>query len=897
MADTELLTDDLRELVGVLGSVLGEVLEALEGKALFAHVELARLTAIARRDGDEQAQERFGRLLQDLNTDEALSVTRAFSSYFGLVNLAERLDHLHRRQRNRELGTPEAGSFASVLAALRTQAVDAETLQTMLAGTLFNPVFTAHPTQAVRRTLLRNEQRIASALLERGQRNAPQDRDSWLERIRDDIGIAWQTDEQSAQPSVAEEVEHLLFYLSQIVYPAVPAVFEALEDSARDVFGRDFTLPMSTRLLRFGSWVGGDMDGNPNVGAATIEHTLARQREIVIECYQRDVRALFDKLSHGAERIDVSPELAQRLRNYEHVAAASHRPMPERYRNMPYRAFLWALWQRLDDVSSDDGSAGLSASEFIDDLSCLAESLSRHGGTGLRDVVALERRARVFGFHMAALDVRQDSAVHQAAVAQALGSDEYEQASAPEKLKHLAAALTGETEIWEGDPGGPLGEMLEVMRMLKAARNRYGQDALGLYIISMARGPEDALAVLLLARLGGLVDDEGAVPLDIAPLFETVDDLHCAPEAVDWMIQDSVYARHLRARSGRQFVMLGYSDSNKEAGIAASRWALHKAQVALVEIAERSDVHLTLFHGRGGTISRGGGEPRQGILAEPPGALQGRLRVTEQGEIIGQKYGIPHIAEQTMEIAVGTLLERQLLNLDGEAPNEGWREAAELIALTSRDAFHALVRDDADLVPYFRAATPIDVIERLRIGSRPAARQRGDGLSSLRAIPWVFAWTQSRHIVPGWFGIGTGLEVAAERYGEDLLVDMAGGWRFFAALLSDVEMVMAKADMGIARRYAELAGDTGDRVYPKLLSEFTRTHEWLLRVLRQSQLLEKKSDLRRVIALRNPYVDPISLVQVDLLRRWREGNREDTALEGVLMETVRGIARGMQNTG
>ena len=494
---------------------------------------------------------------------------------------------------------------------------------------------------------------------------------------------------------------------------------------------------------------------------------------------------------------------------------------------------------------------------------------------------------------MAALDVRQDSAVHMAAIGEALDDAQFANAPAADKLARVQALLAKPVVPIEGTRDGALGAMLDVMRTLGAARARYGHDALGLYIISMARGAEDALAVLLLARLGGLVDDHGDVPLDVAPLFETVDDLDCAPDAVQWMLHDAIYAAHLRARTSRQFVMLGYSDSNKEAGIASSRWALHQAQVSLVETAAANGIELTLFHGRGGTISRGGGEPRQGILAEPPGALAGRLRVTEQGEIIGQKYGFADIAEQTLEVAVGTLLERHLAGVADAQADAQWQQAAAHVAHQSRARYHALMRDDPELVTYFRLATPIDAIERLRIGSRPPARQRGDGLDSLRAIPWVFAWTQSRHIVPGWFGMGTALEQAAQAHGEHCLVTMARNWRFFAGLLSDVEMMLAKVDMGIARGYAELAGSVGERIYPQLLAEHNLTRNWLLRILEQDHLLQNKPDLTRAIALRNPYVDPLSLVQIDLLRRWRATGREDANLEGILMETVRGIARGL----
>jgi len=393
------------------------------------------------------------------------------------------------------------------------------------------------------------------------------------------------------------------------------------------------------------------------------------------------------------------------------------------------------------------------------------------------------------------------------------------------------------------------------------------------------------------------VDRHGCVPLDIAPLFETTEDLETAAATVRSLLDDPVYRDHLATRGGEQVVMLGYSDSSKGAGMAASRWALYRAQEELVTLAREAGVRLSLFHGRGGTVSRGGSKPREAILAEPPGAVDARLRVTEQGEIINAKYGLRGIATRTLELMAGATLEATALASSRPAPDAAWRAAMDTAAAESHRAFRALVYDDPAFYRYFRSVTPIDVIERLRIGSRPSTRRAQQGIDDLRAIPWVFAWTQSRNLLPAWYGVGSGLQAAMDVHGLDTLRTMAALWPFFANLLADTEMVLAKADMGIATRYAELAGDMGAPITAAIRAEFERTCALVCQLRDCDELLDREPTLQRAIRLRDPYVDPMSLLQVDLLQRWRDGDRQDEELEAALFATVRGIARGMQNTG
>jgi phosphoenolpyruvate carboxylase len=888
----------LRDDVNILGNLLGEILEDLESKALFAHVELARQASIGRHAGEAADSKRFQRILKDLSVDEGYGVCRAFSTYFGLVNLAEQVDRIRRHRAHARTGAVQPESFASALETLRSGGVKARDLRELLSGLQFTPVFTAHPTEAIRRTVLVKEQRIAKALLRRPDpdRESDAERGRTLATIRDEVGIAWQTDEHFSQPSVSDEVEHVLFYLTNVVYSVVPEVYRALQEAVARVYSVELDLPND--LLRFASWVGGDMDGNPHVGADTIRSTLARQHELITRRYRAEVRELFDYLSQSDSRVAPSEEFRDRLAWYRDALPEVGADIPGRYVDMPYRAFLWFVWARLGGRPEVEADAYRGPVELLEDLRILRRSLEGHGGTGLRSVSDLACRVDTFGFHLVTLDIRQDSAVHREALAEALSVPDFDDMGPASRLEIVHRAL-GDAPTVEPAPGGPLARTLDTMREIRDGRERHGEACFGLYIISMAETADDILAVLLLARMAGLVDDAGAVPLDIAPLFETVDDLDRAAQTLQILLDDAFYRHHLAARGRHQHVMLGYSDSNKEAGLAASRWALQRAQVELVEAVEQSPIdglELTLFHGRGGTISRGGGKPRDGILAEPRGALRGRLRVTEQGEIIGQKYGLPEMALRTFEGVAGALMERAMLDEPGEDRLADWREVAAFVAERSRVAYREKVYEDPVFMDYFRDATPIDVIERLRIGSRPPARRR-NGVEGLRAIPWVFAWTQSRHLFTGWYGVGTGLEAAVDRFGMEIMADMVTRWPFFANLLADTEMVLAKADMGIAEQYAALAGPVGADVYTDLATEFDRACRWICEIKRMDRLLDRDPVLERTIRLRNPYIDPMSSIQLDFLARWRASNREDPELERVLVETVRGIARGMQNTG
>lgn len=888
----------LRQDVNRLGAALGDLLREIAPPGVFAIVERARLAARRRRRGDVRGGAELARLLDDLEPAVALEVVRAFSAYFGLVNTAEQVHRLRRRADYRRAGERQAGSLAATAAELVRRGTTAEEVAEALEILRVEPVFTAHPTEAVRRTLLKKDQRLAKALLARSVATDAGERAELTRALQLEIASAWQTEEQlPGRPSVADEVEHVLFFVSEVLFPMVPKLERELERALASAYGT--VIPVRRSLVRFASWVGGDMDGNPNVGAHTIRETLGRHLELALRCYRAELRALHEPLSQSTTRVAVEPCVTERVARYRELLPAQFEAVPRRYEGMPYRQLLWLMDARL--IAKGRGEAGGygAPAELLADLDCMATSLGAHGGAraGLEPLLATRARVETFGFHLASLDVRQDALVHREVVGALLGEPDFAKRAAAERAARIAEVLAqgAAAKFARLEPAADA--TLEVFRALGEALATYGAEALGPYIISMAKGADDALAVLLLARAAGCVDGRGEVPLDVVPLLETVDDLEAGPDILGALARDAAYAAHLASRGGRQMVMLGYSDSGKDGGIAASRVALQRAQERLVAVAKEAGLELVLFHGRGGSISRGGSKPRAGILAAPPGALGGRARATEQGEIVGDKFGLEGIATRTLELTLGALLERTAGGDPAQPSTDEQRQLAATLLEASRAKYSALVHQPADFAAFFQGMTPIDVIERLAIGSRPSRRREMRGVADLRAIPWVFAWTQCRALVPGWFGMGAGLRAVLDAHGIDDVRRMAQGWPFLRNLLADVEMVLAKSDLEIAARYAELAGDSGARHFPTLCEDHRLAVACILEIGGARELLERDPTLQRSIRLRNPYVDPMSYVQIDLLHRWRAGDRQDRELERVLVQTVRGIARGLRNTG
>lgn len=887
------LRDDVRRLGALVGDLLVEQVSA----AFLDDVEDVRTRAIARRENQAPLSE-LAEGLAGRTPQQAEAMVRAFSTYFQVVNIAERVHRIRRRRDYQRAGTtaPQPDGLQDALQHLKAQGVTLDELAQWLPRIDIEPVFTAHPTEAVRRALLEKEQLMVASLVDNldGQRT-PGEAAADAARFRMALTASWQTTDSSpVRPTVDDEREHVGFYLVQVLYRVIPVLYESLQQALRDTYGEELPLP---RLLRFGTWVGGDMDGNPNVDAHTIRNTLDAQRQAVLGRYQKELLQLASLLSQSTERVGVSEALQARVAHYQQLLPqVQSRP---RHADMPYRLLNDRMRARLQATLEDGEGAYAGPDELIDDVQLILDSLRANRGehAGGFAVQRLLWRVKTFGFHLARLDVRQESSVHARALAAVLGGDAaWEDLDALGRARLLAPHASGEAPLPKGDDEGNR-RLDAVFAALADARARHGGDALGSYIISMAHDRSDVLAVLALARRGGLVEGNGSVPLDIAPLFETVDDLKRGTATLRDLLADPVYRAHLRAREDVQMVMLGYSDSSKDGGIAASRWGLQRAQVELLEVAAEAGIRLTFFHGRGGSISRGGGKTTHAVDASPRGSIDGRLRVTEQGEVIHRKYGIRALALRSLEQATGAVLRASLRPRAAEPRENDWRPVMDAVASASSEVYRAFV-GQAGFMDYFRTATPIDVIERMTLGSRPSRRLGQDAaLGNLRAIPWVFAWSQARAVIPGWYGVGSGLQAAVDAGHEQTLRDMARDWPFFRTFLDDIAMVLSKGDITIAEQFSRLSGDLHGRFFPQVQRELELTRHWLLALMGQQTLLDHDARLALSIRLRNPYVDPISVLQVDLLQRWRASGREDDDLLRALVACVNGVSQGVQNTG
>jgi phosphoenolpyruvate carboxylase len=889
----------LRDDVHALGGLVGEVLRDQGGEALLEEVERDRVASIRRRDGEPEAAVELMVRASDRDPAQARDLVRAFSTWFQVVNLAEKVHRIRRRRSYQSRSDrPQPGGIGDCLYRLKAAGVDAEGVKRLFAGTTIYPVFTAHPTESTRRTVLRNQQRIAELMIERINPSlTPGERRVAMERIRFEVTTGWQTEEHPRERlTVADEREHVLFYLAEVVYKVVPAFYEEVEHWLELVYGVEVGSYEVPCMLRFGSWVGGDMDGNPDVHAKTIRETLHRQQQVIISNYFEESLALAEKLSQSASRVRVSRELEQRIAEYSVILPAAR--TPARHDRMPYRVFFNQVAERLRTTYEGRPNGYENAERFIADVAVAADSLRNNGGryAGLFLVERLLRRARTFGFHLATLDVRQRAEVHHHVISQGLGDQAWAGRPAPERTVVLASAI--ERDQGPTDSLDAVGRRtLAVFEAMSHCRGRYGARAIGDYVISNTTAPDDVLAVLLLARWAGVTEKPGReVPLDVVPLFDSHAALQASGEILRELCLLPCYQQHLAARRQRQTVVIGYSESNKEGGIAASRFDVYEAQAALIRAADGVGVELGIVHGRGGTASRGGGPIEVLVQSSPPGAIHGVLRATEQGEVVNNNYGLHSIAVRTFEQAVNAVALASAGQQDAQTPAQHL-EVMAAVARASRARYRSLVYESPGFLEYFNHVTPIDVIERMQVGSRPVYRRGRPGLDAMRPTPWVFAWTQSRHSLPGWFGVGTGLEEAARELGAGRLAQAWSNWPFFAHFLDDVEMQLVRADLGIAGFYDELAPHDCPGFLDEIAREHATTSHWITWIKGEVDLLDDEPRMQRSILLRSPYLDPIHYMQVDLLRRWRAGGRSDTTLFQALLASISGIAQGLQATG
>jgi phosphoenolpyruvate carboxylase len=893
-ADRELKEAPLRRDVRSLGMLLGGVIREQAGDALFEAVEALRQLAIEHReaeDPDRELMRQAERIVDAVDIGAAYGLTKAFSIYFELTNLAETA-HRKRRRRAAQFdtdGSPQPGTLDGTLLRLRAAGLDTAGLLDRLRTISVVPVFTAHPTEVSRRTVLFKRRRIAASL-ERLDRLplSSADAAAEAERIAADITTLWQTDEvRRRRPSVIDEVRMGLDYYADVLIDTLPDLYRAMT-AALARTGYDVPAHALPCVVRFGSWIGGDADGNPFVTPAVTRAALQLARETILDHYVASLESLLEQLSQSTLQVPVSDELQAALAEYA-ATMPSLDPQPEsRSATEPYRRLLgyigWRLRTARDDAAHPHAYADADA--FTLDLRRVRDSLVQNRGARLADLLLepLLRQVETFGFHLHTLDIRQHARVHDRAL------DE----------------LFGATAVPGGLPAPPSAEtaaLLGTMRAVAELKRTYPPESITSYVISGATSVDDVLALVRLLELAGVSveasdGDPGVMPV---PLFESIEDLrNCAGICRALWTRDD-YARLLDSWGRRQEVMLGYSDSNKDGGMLTSTWEIWKAHRALHDTARECGVRLRLFHGRGGTVGRGGGPTHRAITAQPPGAFTGAIRITEQGEVLNWKYSDPVLAERNLSLMVAASL--HALTDPGVTPpaqQAAWEEAMEELSRHAFSYYREQIADNPDILPYFQQATPVAELEHARIGSRPARRGESGGLDDLRAIPWVFGWMQSRHVLPAWFGIGYALERFTAQ-GSDrlrLLQQMMLGFPVFHDLLRNAEIGMAKADFSIARRYADLVPDAAlrDRVFGLLEAEFERSRRMVLQVAGQTRLLEENTVLARSIRLRNPYVDPMSLIQVSLLRRKRAGESGDE-LDYALAATINGIAAGLRNTG
>jgi len=894
----------LRRDVRSLGTLLGRVLVEQHGDGLFEVVEeLRRLLTQHREksatldssfDVEDPLLTRARQRIAELPVEDAYRTTKAFAIYFELTNLAE-TNHRKRRRRANALRrdhAPSAGSFRGTLLRMRKAGVSADEALRALHQVQVVPVFTAHPTEVARRTVLLKRRRIAKYLERLDRLPLPGFDAAQFERaIFAEIASLWQTDEVRIEaPLVSDEIRMGLDHYPMCLFAVVPRLYDNLASSFREVYGDGLGTRELPTLLGFGSWIGGDRDGNPKVKPESTREALLRARNTIITHYISRLERAVDQLSPSFLQVPVSQELQSQLERYTAEIGDEHSRLARISSSELYRRFLNFAVLRLRHAFDlkEDRIAYSAADEFENDLLLVHQSLCANRGKQLAQLAIdpLLRTVRTFGFRLSTLDIRQHAEVHRQAEAE---------------LAAAHASISSGIRSHELSP--QTAELLETLRIIPQSKKTFGTQAIRNYIISGTESEHDVFSLLRLAEVAGLrlaasEDDPGVMPV---PLFESITALRSSASIMQRLWADPEYTRLLDSWGRWQEVMLGYSDSNKDGGMLTSTWELYKAHRELHRVARENSVKMRLFHGRGGTVGRGGGPTHAAILAQPAGDFTGQIRITEQGEVLNWKYADPVLAEWNLEIMIAACLEA-LLRPQGPARGDDvrWTDVMEELSQNAFEFYRRNIAESSEVVEYFEQATPVNELEHARMGSRPSRRTENRSLADLRAIPWVFGWMQSRHALPAWFGVGHALEhfVANRPGNQAVLQEMMMAFPLFSDLLRNVELAMAKADLTIARLYANLVQNAAvrERVWGMIVEEFERTRRMILSVAGQSELLEHNPVLSRSIRLRNPYVDPMSLIQVDLLRRKRAGE-ETREINYTLGATINGIAAGLHNTG
>ena len=907
----------LREDIRLLGRLLGDTVRAQEGEAVFDLVERIRQAAIRyHRDEDRSARRELEATLDSLSRDQTLQVVRAFSYFSHLANIAEDQHHIRRTRAHALAGSaPRDGTLACALARASEAGIGFARLQDFFRNALVVPVLTAHPTEVQRKSILTCEREIAHLMESRDRlRLTPEESAEHDESLRRQVLTLWQTRMlRLAKLSVIDEVANGLSFYDYTFLRQLPRLYSGLEDllAERDRYWRSSELPS---FLRLGSWIGGDRDGNPFVTADVLRRTLRMQSARVIDFYLEEVHALGAELSLATRLVSVSDQLAE-LAERSADRSAQRQDEPYRRALIHIYARLAATARTLDQFEALRHAVGeappyAACGEFAADLDIIHRSLAANGSLTLARgrLRSLRRAADVFGFHLAALDLRQNSEVHERVVAELLAvarpQIDYHSLDEEARIALLLEELSSMRPL--ASPylrySDETTSELEIVRTAAEMQRRYGPGCIPNYIISKTDGVSDLLEVgVLLKEAGLLLPLEGRLDVNIIPLFETIDDLRNSGTIVERLFRIPLYLRLLGSRGGAQEVMLGYSDSNKDGGFLTSGWELYKAETGLVQVFRRHGVQLRLFHGRGGSVGRGGGPSYQAILAQPGGAVQGQIRITEQGEVIASKYSNPEVGRRNLEILAAATLEATLLHPREDGVRAEYVEAMEELSAHAFAAYRNLVYETPDFERYFWESTVISEIAHLNIGSRPASRKKTTRIDDLRAIPWVFSWAQCRLMLPGWYGFGSAVQGWLAQRGDDglvLLQQMHRDWAFFQTLLSNMDMVLAKTDIAIATRYAQLVSDAALReaIFPRLRAELQGSIDALLRITGQQELLQGNPLLQRSIRNRFPYLDPLNHLQIELMKRLRAGNEDDRLKRGIHL-TINGIAAGLRNSG
>ena len=921
------LVEDIR----LLGRILGDVIREQEGAEIYELIEKIRKLSVAfRRDADHAADKALKKLLKGLPGDHAVSVIRGFTYFSHLANLAEDRHHIRRRAIHERVGDTQEGSIEVALQRLRWAGITPKIISQTLAHSFVSPVLTAHPTEVQRQSILSAERDIAELLHERDEIKAraavvnatkdaltPKELAANEQRMRARVMQLWQTRLlRFSKLTVADEIENSLSYYESTFLREIPKIYASLEEALG-------THPVAP-FLRMGQWIGGDRDGNPNVNAQTLQQALKRQAEVALRHYLTEVHYLGSELSLSAMLVDFPPAMK---------ALAEKSPDTNAHRmDEPYRRALTGMYARLAATlkSLTGGDAArhavepqnpyADASSFLADLKIIQASLKSHHAQALaaQRLDPLIRAVEVFGFHLATVDLRQSSDQHEKVVGELLHTARIEKdyAALDETSKRAVLMQLLNDARPLRIPGAVYTEHtqseLAIFEAALAARATYGAEAIRHYIISHTETVSDLLEVLLLQKevglMRGTLDDKALVDLIVVPLFETIEDLRNSASIMREFYALPGIANLVKRSGAEQDIMLGYSDSNKDGGIFTSNWELYRAEVALVEdfdrLANSHNIQLRMFHGRGGTVGRGGGPSYQAILAQPPGTVRGQIRLTEQGEVIGSKYANPEIGRRNLETLVAATLEATLLQPTKTAPRNFLETAAQL-SEASMAAYRHLVYETAGFNDYFFGATPIREIAELNIGSRPASRKANQKIEDLRAIPWGFSWGQCRLTLPGWFGFGSAVEKFLDRPTDKerkaalaLLQKMVKQWPFFKTLLSNIDMVLAKSDLALASRYSELVSDVKLRkkIFAAIETEWHRTADVMTLLTGEKHRLANNPALARSIRHRFPYIDPLHHLQVELIRRYREGKADERVQRGIHI-SINGIAAGLRNTG